>query len=210
MPSVPVPNTAKIALGWTFQASGVQCENIFYLNDPSGAIFGNPLATLTSIQGTIASTLKPQTDGVIAYNLLEFEDQRTVPYGGVSQSISPVIVGSIVTTAILPSSVAMAVKKSTAALSRSGRGRWYWPVMNGAHLTTADTIDATYAANVVAALAAFQAAIQVALPSAVVGIVSRQINKTPRNPGVFEPVTGYSVTDLVVDNQRRRLVGRGR
>lgn len=208
--SIPVPNTCKIALGWTFQVSGQQCLNTFYLEDASGAIFTNPSATLSAIQGTIAATLAAQTDNVIAFNLLEFEDQRTVPYGGISQSITPAIVGALATANLMPSSVALAVKKNTASLSRSGRGRWYWPVMNSAHLSSADTIASAYAASVVSALGAFQTAVQAALPSATMGIVSRQNNKIPRATGLFEAILSWSVVDFNVDSQRRRLVGRGR
>lgn len=209
MASIPTPHVAKIAIIWTYQTSGVKCLNTFYLQDTTDAIFSSPSATLAALVTPITNHLVPVTSDQISYIDLEFEDQRTVPYGGIAIPLSPALTGSDTTTSTVPISAALSVKRATGNLSRTGRGRWYWPIANATHLTGLSTVNATWAASIVSALGNFQTDVEAALSPAVLGIVSKQSNKVARTSGLFQRVTAWGVTDLIVDNQRRRLEGRG-
>jgi hypothetical protein len=74
----------------------------------------------------------------------------------------------------------------------------------------ADEVDPAYAAAVVVALGDFQVAVEGNATPANLGVVSFQHGGAPVNPGLFQEILGWSYTDTLLDNQRRRLVGRGR
>ena len=74
---------------------------------------------------------------------------------------------------------------------------------------TENTIDSTFASNIVGAY------LQLVNPSTVLPagwiwvVVSKQASGLPRTAGVFTEVFQALVVDLIVDSQRRRLPGRG-
>jgi len=210
MADLPAAHCAKISVQYLLAPENVQAMNTFYLQDTSDAIFLSPSATLAAIATAITTRLKPVTHSNISWNQLTFEDVRTVPYGGVTIPLSPLIVGTLATPSAAPNDLACSIKKSTGTLGRSARGRWYWSIGDVTELNLPNQIKSASAAAWVAALGNFQLDIETALSPALFGIVSFQHNRAPVNPGLFQHVTAWGVTDLVLDNQRRRLPGRGR
>jgi hypothetical protein len=210
MPLPGTPHVARITLGWTYETTGNQCENVFYLQDSSDAMFADPTLTCNLIWAAVASQIVPHASPAVHYNSVGLEDVRTVPFGGlvVPQTNTPGADGS--TGAAIPATVALAIKKSTNNLGRSGRGRWYWPIGDITPLVTGDTVSAAYAAGVASTLADFQTAVETALTPALFGIVSYFTGGVARPAGLFEEVTGWGVTNLVVDTQTRRGIGRGK
>lgn len=103
----------------------------------------------------------------------------------------------------MPANVALAVSLRTNKIGRAYRGRIY---VSGC--TEADVVgnhfDETWADDVKEAVKDVVGAIATASGWDCV-VLSRQLNKVKRNEGVGTPITSVTLTDLVVDSQRRRL-----
>ena len=207
-PKPPTAHTAKIAIGW--QYLGQQLETIFCVEDPTDSIFSDPETFLNAIKPFVISDLIPHMFSNLTFNMLGFEDIRTVPFGGTSIGISPPVAGGLTSSGNLPGNVCLAIKKNTGGLGRSHRGRTYWPITDIAALATGDTVQSAYAAAVQGALLSFQADVEGIVVGSAFGIVSYFLNKVLRTNGLFQRVTEWSLTDMVIDSQRRRLPGRGR
>ena len=207
---VGTPHVARITVGWTYLNTPIQAENVIYLEDPSDAIFADPLTLCAAVHTAVVSDLVPVTSNVIIFNQVGFEDVRTVPFGGVvvSTALSPGTYGY--TGQPVPSDVCIAIKKTTALLGRSGRGRWYYPIGNSGALEFPDQVYAFVATGFTGALANFQATVEAYVSGLSMGIVSYHAGGVPRAAGLFSRITGWSTGDLYVDSQRRRLLGRGR
>jgi hypothetical protein len=210
MPSVGTSDTARIAVVLAYPTDANTFENTFYLNDPSGGIFADAVLTLQTIQTHYAAHILPYIAQNVKEPELTFEDVRTVPFGGVSYNPSGPPIGGYSSNGTMPSCTALAVTKHTGALGRSGRGRWYFPVFVESMLSAPDTVASGFAAGVVAALEAFQVALETALSPAEMGFVSYHFNGAPRAAGLFQHITSWGTFDLSVDTQRRRLIGHNR
>ena len=211
---MPLPGTAHVArigLLFTFGTDGQQCENTFYVRDTTDAIFADPVGFCGHVQAAansqIADGLAPQ----ISLTGVSFEDVRTFPFGGVTVGISPHPGDGPETGVPLPSSNSIAIRKTTATLGRSGRGRWYWPLGNSSALgATNDTVNLAHITRYENALIAFQSVVEGAPFPCEMGIVSYRSGGVQRSAGLFSRITGWSTADALVDSQRRRLTGRGR
>lgn len=186
------------------------CENVFYLHDASDAIFADPLTVCNDIFTAAVAHIVPQASAAVFYNSVGFEDIRTVPFGGLTLPQTPAQGTLAGAGAGVPSTIALAVKKSTGTLGRSGRGRWYWPIGDISNILAGETVPVAFANAVVTALSAFQVAVEAALTPAEFGIVSYQVGGVARAAGQFERVLGWGVTDLTLDTQIRRGLHRGR
>ena len=207
---VGTAHCARISIGWTYLNAPIQAENVFYLQDASDSIFTNPLATCTAIATVVGAQLVPSAGVEVLYNGVTFEDVRTVPFGGISLGIGPLAGSNAGSGHALPTDVCIAVKKSTASIGRSGRGRWFHPVGNTGHLATPDTVTAGFITNLLTRLSNFQTGVEAIAGTPKMGIVSYHTGGSARTAGLFQQITGWSVTDAFVDSQRRRLLGRGR
>lgn len=205
------PHTARASLLFTYGADGQTCMNTFYARDNSDAMFADPSGTLAAWQGAATLDLVPHLFPSVSLTGMVFEDVRTFPFGGIQRGISPVPGTKSGAVAKLPSHVCLAIKKNTGNLGRSGRGRWYWPLGDVAALSgTNDTVLAGYITEIEAALAAFADHIRFGSVPAEFGIVSYRHGGAPRTAGLFQSVISFSITDAIVDSQRRRLTNRGR
>lgn len=196
----------------TFQHPTIlnQCESLFYVQDTTDAIFANSAAFATQVFNAAVSSLVPALPSVVQLTGVVFEDIRALPYVGADYPQTPTVGTGHVTTGNLPTSTAFVLKKVTGNLGRSGRGRWYWPLWDAFYMTAVDAVSAATATAFAGALASFQAGVEVGAYPCKMGVVSFQHGGAVVNPGLFQQITAWSYADLLVDNQRRRLAGRGR
>jgi hypothetical protein len=196
---------------FTFGTDGQTCENTFYLNDPTDVIWAAPAAVCAAVQNAVNTYLVPASYPNVKYIGVGIEDVRTFPFGGLEvpqAAVAGTRAGSI---GALPSSCALAIKKVTGNLGRSGRGRWYWPLGDTNAISGSnDTVFGAYVTAILAALSGFQTDIETVLPYATVGIVSYRTGGAQRSVGLYQRISGWANTDATVDSQRRRLTGRGR
>ena len=210
---MPLPGTPHVARGsllFTFGTDGQKCQNTFYVRDNSDGIFANPavIAAAWLVQANIA--LRPALDSNIFITGMGFEDVRTFPFGGLEVAQTPLAGTTGLHGDKIPSSVAFAIRKNTATLGRSGRGRWYWPVGGSAVLSpTNDTLLGGQIVLYLAALQSFHTAIESMFAGIEMGIVSYRTGNAQRPVGLFSRITSYTAADNMVDSQRRRLTGRG-
>jgi len=210
MPHLATAHCAKIGLTFTHSTVNVSCELTLAVQDNTDAIFANASAFATQCFTAVVARLVPQTTNVVVWNGVVFEDVRTVPYGGAFFAQTPTAGTLGTTTTALPTGTAFAVKKLTGSYGRSHRGRLFWPVWDATHMSAADTYSSTRANALLTALAALQADIEGGALPCKVGIISQQEGKVTRANGLFEQITGWTYADLTIDEQRRRLLGRGR
>lgn len=209
MPLPDSPHVAKLTVLWTNTYEGNKCESVFYLRDTTDEMFIAPTATCDLVWTAVVDCIVPNISAAVVFNGVGFEDVRTFPFGGVEVPETATPGTSSVGGAQLPSSVSLAIKKSTATLGRSGRGRWFWPVGQASNLVEGNTVASASAAAWVGGLEAFQAQIESTIAPAEMGINSYYSGKVLRSTALFSRITGWGVTDLNVDSQRRRLPGRG-
>lgn len=209
MPLPGTPHCAKISLGYTNFHEGNQCESVFYLEDTTDAIFVDPTAECNAMFAAAVAQLIGQLSPFVILNSVGFEDVRTVPFGGLVVPQSPTAGTDAAGGIQLPASASLAIKKSTGALGRSGRGRWYWPIGSGGFLVDGNTVLSAAAVNWAAALQSFQNAVEASTHLPKMGIVSYFSGGAMRSSGLFQQITSWGASDLRVDSQRRRLSGRG-
>ena len=209
MPGVTTPHVAEIGILFQDAAADAKCENTLYVMDPTDNLFSDYAGFATQVQTAANAHLLPVLADDVFLTGVVIEDQRSLPYAGIVFPQAP-MAGAVATgTRAQPNSASLAIKKSTGVPGRHGRGRWFWPAWNANQYGAQNTILAASANSWVAALAAMQAAIEGGTYPCQVGIVSKIVAGAPRPSGVFYQITGWSYTDLTVDNQRKRLPGRG-
>jgi len=106
-------------------------------------------------------------------------------------------------TGALPNNVALAIKRETGLAGRSARGRVYIGGIPFGERSSTNTINASFADNMVAGLNAIAPAWIAA--DWIEVIVSRVTNGVPNTPPISRAVTGYLYTDLTADSMRARL-----
>lgn len=206
---IVTPHVAEISVLFTNSTGAIKCENTFYVEDATDAIFDAPEAFATQVWDAWVAHIVPELSSNVVSNGVIFEDQRALPYAGAvyPQTATP---GTNPTTgAEPPTNTAFAVKRLTTSLGRSGRGRIFVPVWDTGFMPSQNQVSATYANALVAALTAFQAAVEGGTLPCLMGIVSKQTGGAPRAFGEFTQISSWAYTDLNVDTQRRRLTGRG-
>jgi len=107
----------------------------------------------------------------------------------------------------MPSNVTFCVSLRTGLTGRSARGRFYAVCPATGDLDTSDTMTSGYASDIVAFLDAVKT---LALSAGwTLVVISRQNAGVRLTTAVARAVTTVEATDLAVDSQRRRLLGRG-
>lgn len=210
MAHFPAPHCSRWAATFTDLVGDALCEMTFAVQSSDDSVNANPAGFAALFNAAVVAHLVPVASSHVVFTGSTFEDVSALPYGGNTYPMAPTPGTAATTAASLPNSNCIAIKRIGGGIGRSARGRVYWPIWCGNVLTTANTVDATYLNGVVAGLTAFQAALTDPTGFlAVLGHLSEQIGKTPRNPMVFYATAGWVYADLVIDDQRRRLPGRG-
>lgn len=108
----------------------------------------------------------------------------------------------------LPNNVSLAIARKNGLRGRAGNGRVFWQGLPSSAMADENTVTSAYADLLVELMGTFDAAAE--------GLGWTPVILSYQNAGVVSseatiyPITSWSVTDLVVDSQRRRLPGRGR
>jgi len=207
---IPTDHAARIALAFTDNNGDSKCENTFYVVDPTDNLFSDPAGFCTQVYNAAVTNLIPQLSNNVHINNVVFEDVRSLPFAGADFPQTPAAGTLVSTQAELPADNAFSVKRLTGNVGRSGRGRWYWPIWVADYLASQNALSATRANAIVAALTAFQAGVEGGTYPCQMVVVSLQTGGAPRVSGFAQPIISWAYTDLTVDNQRRRLPGRGR
>ncbi len=103
----------------------------------------------------------------------------------------------------LPSNVTWVATLRSAFTGRSARGRFYTMPFTDLGLASINAVTSTFATAIIAFLEDVQA--RVTTNGWEMVVVSRFHNKTPRDPGIFFPITDIVARNLLTDSQRGRL-----
>lgn len=207
MAFIPAPTVAQFNIRYLLQ--GEQVQNTLYFQRGLGwsiVQLQSMAFNLRTEWGTNVMQFLSAQLSLVEVNAVDLESEvaPSVTVGGV------LVPGGAVDADPLPNSVTFCVKFTTAQRGRSGRGRIYLPGIpnnavtgNEVTLASAEIYADAVSQAVADAIAGFN-------DGAVHVVLSRYNNGIARQEGVAQGVLGYGWTDNVVDNQRRRLPGRGR
>jgi len=205
MAFIPVPDVALV----TVEGIIIDQQFImtFYYKWIAGSISSADLADLTSNLVVTATTeFPPVLPNTVLLQRIVATDLTTNPGLQELTLFAPGVDGANAST--MPGSICLSIKRASAFVGRSRRGRVYWPLWDDAISNTAPNQSSlTIAADIISAIEAFDAS-AFGLDWQPV-IVSRQQGGVPLVTGQAYPIVGWSVADINVDSQRRRLAGRG-
>lgn len=194
-------------VSWRYTAAGQQCENrTFFLRD--GTISPTNLAELAeALSDWWVANLEAITGTHVTLREVYAVDLTTETSPTATHTETPAPAGDYTGTP-LPNNVTLAVSFRTPGRGRSSRGRWYVVGLTETSLssTLGQTVNVTYAAGVLDAFVALDAALPIGWTHVVCSFYTEG---APRSAGVAIPITNYLLTDLTIDSQRRRLPGRG-
>lgn len=203
MPFVPFLNTAQVDLRMT---QGEQLiENTIHV-EKEGVL---TVTDLENIGAAVVDWFDNHRNLVVqqvTLRELAIRDLTTASSIGILYSNSLPMAG-LLTGNAMPNSVTIAIKWGTGLTGRSFRGRTYHIGLAEAQVLNNSLETATIAGLV----ASYQNLITTITGSGYTMVVaSRQANGVPRTQGVTTPILTASLADPTIDNQRRRLPGRGR
>ncbi len=203
MAFIPVPNAVSVEMRFT--QDGQLVENTFGVITTDGDNPSTRLAIATAFYNWWAAEMQTLVSSTVLLREVYVTD-ITDEAGGTTAFIPSVTTGGANVNPPLPNGTTLAVSARTNARGRSYRGRSYFIGL------TENVVDHNRVTP--AAVEAIQAAYNTLGPdylevNGTLGVISRYANKNPRSVGVITPITGWVITDDVVDSQRRRLPGRG-
>lgn len=210
MPFVPVVNTAEIEVRMLLADQKIE-NTLWFLHD--GSISSTDLDGLTAgVLDWWTGDIAPLVSGLVTLREIYGTDQTT-DSGAASTQDGGGAPGALGGTT-LSNSLAMTVSFRTALRGRSFRGRNYIAGLTTGQMTNANEVDPDVAASFISAYNSLLGA-----DALVTGwtwvVVSRfsgmdvDGHPIPRAAGIPTEITRVVVTDLIIDNQRRRGVGRG-
>lgn len=203
MPFIPVNNGAlveiKFLLGTTIVENTMWFENLV---TPTVPLLQNLATNVATAFSTYQSAYQSADVTLYEVKATSMESDTAPTY---THSLTPPVAGGVATPRC-PGSVTWAVQFRSTNRGRSFRGRNYW-VGLGESQVSGDSITSTLANAIITAYNDFKGEVEIDGWSMV--ICSRFTNGAPRASGLTTPVASFGYADLFVDNQRRRLAGRG-
>lgn len=200
---VPAVDTVKVDLNYLLFGQGL--DNTLWFKFRTGEPTITDMLTLASDLNTFwVAELVPFLSVDCTFIGCEVTGQWSLSAPSVAQPITPEAGG--IANPSLPGSVAFVITFLTAGRGRSSRGRNYVPAITEAAVT-GNMIDSGRALSF---LAAYQDILGSSFDAAWEwSVVSHVTGGLDRTTALIQPVIGARFADLVVDNQRRRLTGRG-
>lgn len=210
MAAVPVVNCAEVEIRMLLADQKIE-NTLWFLHD--GVISSTNLDALTvGVLDWWTGDYAPLVSGLVTLREIYATDQTT-PMGAASTQDGGGAPGAVGGTT-LANSLALTLSFRTAVRGRSFRGRNYIAGLTTGQMTNANEVDPDVAASFISAYNSLLGA-----DALVTGwtwvVVSRfsgvdvDGHPIPRAAGIPTEITRVVVTDLVIDNQRRRLPGRG-
>jgi len=204
MASIPVANTAEVHIRGSHD--GQFTENTFFYE------LGEAItdAALTALVNAISDVILSDWIPLLSGNWVGREVYaRDLTSGSGLEATDTSIFGENggVSSPDLPNNATIAIARKSGLAGRSFRGRIFWQALSAAQVTTANNLSSAVGLDIIDAINAVDAA-AVLLDWTPV-IVSFFTGGAPRVAGVTTPITSWSLTNLVLDGQRRRLPGRG-
>ena len=199
----PVPNVAKVAL--IHSRGGIPMINVFYFRRTGQ--WGLPeLDNLVDmVLAAWRTEVMPNLHIGVVLQRIEVRGERAQEDVSYQRPIVPVVTGARGGD-LTPGNVAFCVTHTTGLTGRARRGRTYFGGLSEDDVS-GDSISLARANALVAGL--YQLRDQAMQESWTHVVVSRYVNKSRRETADVYPVIGYRFADLVLDSQRRRLIGRG-
>lgn len=210
MTAMTAPHTMRAAVTFHHSTLAIRGEMTFAFQDATDAMFSDFAGFATQVWDAWVTNMVPAFSAAVVFDGVVLEDIRSIPYGGADFPQTPTAGSGAITSLLVSTGIAWCVKRTTGAVGRSYRGRLYIPVWDQGFISSADTFSSASASAIITGLEDFQADVEGGTYPCTMVLVSFFSDKTPRDPGVATPVTGWSYTDLNLDSQRRRLAGRGR
>lgn len=205
MAFIPVPNTLMVEI--VYEQDGQVMENTLYYEKPGGGVILSDIEELLEeINLIVRVQLLPLLSNTL--QVLRIVGTMIDVVGGLTAiSTTSLPAPGESTSPPLPNSVSVVMSLRTGLAGRSFRGRNYVPGL-AEDAIAGNTVNST----MIAALIEVWNALRLASgdPGWQNVVVSRFSNNAPRVTGVTTPITSVVVFDDQVDNQRRRLPGRGR
>lgn len=204
-PFIPAPHVASVE--WIYSWNGVVCENVAHVLADSDFDTSMCTATWDACKAWWIANMQNKAHGGLSFTRLKVKAQHSDTAPIVDVAILPVQSGTAGGTAI-GNNVTFAFKFATGLAGRSARGRWYVTGLGTSIVTNGVSMPAVSAAGFVTAFNNLLVAL---------GDIGQQLcvtsyrhNNAWRPEAVSYPVTSVLYTDLNIDSQRRRLVGRGK
>lgn len=197
-----MPNGAKLVA--KYKQSGQQVENVFYFVGTSAWTATSLGALGIAFENWETTNLAPLRNDSTAYHGLEVIDAAVVD-GTIVFSTAEI--DGHVASEPLPNNCSLAIKANTGFAGRSNRGRTFWIGLCEAQRDGADhnAVSGAFSASL---LTAMNQILITALPnSAHMVVASFRHDNAWRLTATARQVTSYSLTDLTIDSQRRRLPG---
>lgn len=200
---VPIPNTVRVEL--IFRQDNQNVQNVFHVITPN-AINAAELDAIQEIfkdwYEVYLSYLQHVSVSLVKYVVTDASEQF-----GVGKEYPPGLVyqGQGTNSPALPNSVSLAIRWNTGLRGRSYRGRTFHVGMTE-FMVVGNEVDALVLAEM---LTYYRQLIDSLDASGrQLGVASRFQGGMPRSVGVITPILTVTA-DRVIDNQRRRLPGRG-
>lgn len=195
-----VPAPGIIQLNAIFQQAGQSTENTFHYH--TGATIDRALlqamATTYLMWFTANAGLFSNAVALTLIYLRDLTTQESQTFDFVPHTTAD----GTRTSPMLPNNVTLAIKRETGLAGRSRRGRIYWPGITEDMQSSSNEILTGTAATLAVQLNTLLSS-QLSDNSVTEVIYHRKV-------GTGTPVVGYTITDLNLDSQRRRLPGHNR
>lgn len=205
LPYQPCPGIVQVDM--RFVKDGQQIQNTFHVQDNDSPSWN--LADIESLLDIFEDTYWPAVKGLLTAGISLYQlvatDLSSLDGLKVSRPISPAQPGTNV-GAVGPNNVTMAVKLSPQTRGRGSAGRIFWPDIPEPSVT-ANTIDSTYAADVVAAVELLRSTIGTLWANTDLCVLSRFEAGVRRATGIGRTVLSVGITDALVDSMKNRLPG---
>lgn len=203
MAFVPVINGAKVTIEGTQYSQPI--INTFYFTHPTGWDEGE-LQALVDVIDPLWETFV-QTYVASTYNYVRTYARDMRAAVGVQAVQDDGARAGGVSSAYVPSNVALAVARLSGFVGRSARGRIFLAGIPDTQIGNGSLVSSTFANAAIAALDAIDAAAAgVDWTEVIASFVQGGV---PLTTAVVYTVASWAVKDLVSDSMRRRLPGRG-
>lgn len=205
-PFIPAPNTASFEL--IFAYYGTVVENVYFVQKASPFSAADLIAVRNIFDAwdTGANKMPRSQNCSLTRIRSKALDSADSP---IDEYTLPTPRAGGLSGYDMPGSVTVAVKFATGLAGRSQRGRKYLVGMNSSWIT-GNTITTSIAAQIVTCYNDLKSRLAAGTPSTYLVVASFRADKQWRTVASTHPVTGFVVSDLNADSQRRRLLGRGR